>query len=665
MPPAVVGAWGSDAHDMLVRELTEIEAFYASLLQTPYRNMVRFHRLFLADRDDKRKAHEKWRANTFIPYPYSGTRTKVAALSDIFNSSDPPIQAEGLTGEAEKKGRRIERLTTYMLDGNTWPLKLDMQLQDTVIQGTSFWKLIHMRRARRLRLHVTAEQTQAFEDAIEKAVAAGAGDPPADDPAAFEEWRNAVNAAQYGSVPQLPSEPENDYEEVVEYDGPVLQRVPIFDLRFDPMIEDFQNQPVVIHRVVKSRKWLDDRTGTGPGFLFDPAQVAAALSGWDGKQFSEFEESIAGMLGLSRFTGTDPIYKNAVELWECWRPGTAAPYCIVLNRKAIVNKRPDVMPFWHGMLPFLPLRNVAMGGRALGLSDFQQTERLYAHMNTMHDLLLDATLLAVLPMFARLRDVGLPEMQRFLRPGGMLDVANPDGVKQITKMDPTLQHAFAAIAGLKDNVDESNATQPNVRGGAATIGRVSATESQGRLNQALLRQKQSVLCLESELSGLVPMALMLWYQFAPQGMKVRAVGDPPGGDPFVEYTPQDFLWAVKMDFRFRGASKALNRDLSAQQLKDLLVTGTNLQLMLPQEGRKILAKIYETLGHKGVAAIFTEAGDAEIQQLRDLQMASVRAQAATVAAGAVQQKFAGQPTPSEVPVNESGGAPPDAQPAAA
>lgn len=666
MAPRVVGAIGTDSHDLLVREITEIEQFYSALLATPYRNMVKFHRLFLADRDDKRKPHEKWRANTFLPYPYSGTRTKVAALCDIFNSSDPPIQTEGLTGEAEKRGRRIERLSTYMLDGNRWPLSLDMQLQDTVIQGTSYWKLIHRKRSRRLRLHVTPEQNAAFMASIEAAVKAGAGAPPdpTSDPEGFESWRQAVNAGQFGSVPAMPSEPENDYEEVVEYEGPSLERVPIFDLRFDPMIENFQDQPVVIHRIVKPRRWVLDRTGMGPDMLFDPGQVDAAIDGWDGKQFSEWEESIAGMLGLSRFQGKDPIYNNAMELWEVWRPGTAAPYSIVLNRKAIVNKRPDVHPFAHGMLPYIALRNVAMGGRALGLSDFQQTERLYHHMNTMHDLLLDATLLAVLPMFARLRDVGLPEMQRFLRPGGMLEISNPEGVKQLTKMDPTLQHAFGAIAGLKDNIDESNATQPNVRGSVSTIGRVSATEAQGRLNQALLRQKQSVICLESEASAMVPMAMMLWYQFAPQGMKIRAAGGDTkegGADPFVEYTPQDFLWALKMDFRFRGASKALNRDLSAQQLKDLLVTGTQLQLMLPREGRKILAKIYETLGHKGVAAIFTEAGDAEIQQLRELQMATVKAQAAATAAGSVNQKFSTAPTPAEVSVDESGGgAPPEA-----
>lgn len=657
---------GDESHDLLVREVQEIEQFYAGQLETPYRNMLRYHRLYLADRDDKRKPHEKWRANTVIPYAYSGTETKVAALSDIFHSADPPVQAEGIGGEDEQRARKIERLYSYQLEKNSWPLNLDMQLRQTVIQGTAAWKLIHVDRSRMVRMHSTPEQVQAFLKSIDEAVTAGAPPPPAtEDLGAFDEWRTNVNLAKYGEVPErpwvpMPGEPDYEFRRVTEYRGPWFEPVSMFDLRFDPMIEDLQSQPIIIHRIVKPGRWLDQRTGPGPDKIFDPGQVEAGMSGYDGRRFSDFEEQIAGWLGISRFNGEDPIYRQGVELWEVWRPGTDAPYCVVLNRKAIINKRPDVHPYWHGMHPFVFTRNTPLRGRALGLSDFQQTEKLYHHLNAFHDLLMDATLLAVLPMFAKLRDVGVPELQRFLRPGGILEIANPDGIKAVTKFDAGLQHAFGAIAGLKDNVDESNATQPNVRGSVSTIGRVSATEAQGRLNQALMRQKQHVIRLESELTPLARMSMMLWHQFEPAEMTMRVGGDDTVKNPFVDYSPEDFMWALDMDFRFRGATKALNRDLTAQQLKDVLVNASNLQLLLPQEGRKIITKILETLGHKGVAAIITAAGDAEIKQLREIQVATVKAQAAAQIQAMIQAKLQSVPVPNEVGVGEEdgGGEPP-------
>lgn len=629
--PAGVGYVGEEAHDNLVKEQIEIEQFYAGQLQTTWRNWVRWKRMYLADRDDKRKPHEKWRSNTVVPHAYSGTETAVAALSEVFLSTDPPIQTEGVGVEDEERARKIERLFAYALERNAWPLNLDIQLRDVKIQGTAAWKVTHTHRSTKVRLHSSPEQDKAFDLAIDDAVKAGAPNPPLDDPIAFEEWRNLVNTARVGNVPPMPGEPGGFQEkEIIQYRGPSYDRVSLFDLRFDPLIENVQDQPVIMQRVVKPLRWLMARTGPGADRKYDPRQVEAGVGKGAQERFSDSQKQIAGYLGLSNFDGKDPIYKDAVELLEVWRPGMDAPYLVILNRTAIINKRPDVYPYWHGMQPYVFLRNVPLAGAALGMSDFQQVEKLVHEMWTMHDLLLDATLLAVLPMFTKLREVALPDAQRQLRPGSMLEMSHPDGIKALTKFDPGLQHAFSAISSLKETHDETRATQPNVRGAASTIGRVSATESQGRLQQALQRQKQHVLRMEGEMAPLAMMSLFLWHQFEQGEMTLRVGGDELREDPFAKYDTKDFLWALNMDFRFRGATKALNRELSAQQLKDVLVTGANLRVLLPAEVRTLLKKVYEILGHKGTAAIFTQAGD------QALKMASQQQQDAQAAASAAQ-----------------------------
>lgn len=670
MPPAVVGPFGTEKHDLLVREIQEIETFYTGQLQQTWTDSVRYNRLYLADRDDLRKPHEKWRACTVVPDAFSSTETAVAALSEIFLSADPPVQAEGIGVEDLPRARKVERLHSYILDRNVWPLNLDIQLRDVKIQGTAAWKVINTTRQLNVRLHGSPQQDKAFDVAIETAVGRGAPDPGLDDtledPAKFEAWRNQVNQAGYGPVPELPTAPGAfQQKNVIQYRGPWFDRVSLFDLRFDPFVENVQDQPIVIQRVVKPLKWLMDRTGPGADKKYDAAQVEAALgSRGEQNRLSTYQQQIASFLGLSNFDGKDPIYNQSVELQECWRPGEEAPYLVILNRQAIINKRPDVYPYWHGMIPYVFLRNIPLSGKALGMSDFKQIERLIAEMNTMHDLLLDATLLAVLPMFTKLREAGLPDAQKFLRPGGMLDVTRVDGVKALTKFDPGLEHAFSMIASLQEKINETRATQPNVRGAVSTIGRVSATESQGRLQQALQRQKQSVIRMEGEMDPLALQAMMLWHQFEQGPMTAAVGGDEDRKDPFASYTTEDFIWALQMDFRFRGATRALNRELSAQQLKDLLQTASTLRLVTPAEGRTLIKSIYEILGHKGSAQVFGQQGDAAIAAQAQLEARATASQNAAQGATNQAQQNQAAATPDEITLPEGGGgeAPPPGDP---
>ncbi len=661
--PRVVGNFGDPEHDKLVHDIEELEAFYRQVLAPSFTAMVKRWRLYLSERDDKRLPHEKWRANTFVPYPFSGTETKVSALCEVMNSTDPPIQAEGFDttqpGQPDP-AKKMERLHAYTLLKNRWGWQQDLGYREMVVQGTMMWKLTWENRSRMVQVHPSMEQIRAFHQAVDQAVAQGAPPPPSD-PDGFEQWRSTVNTARmFGAIPEQPLS-NGGQEEIVEYRGPWLSRPFIGDLRFDPNIEDMQDQQLLIHRIVKSRKWVEERTGNDPGHKFDPAQVAAAMANSQGERFSQWEDDIAAMLGLPRIAQADPTYEDAVELWECWRPGKIAPYCIVMNRKAIINKTPDTMPYWHGQIPVIPVRNVPMPRRMMGISDLQSTEKLYLEMNTLHDLLLDAVLLAVMPVFTKKRGSGVVENQRYLRPGGFIDVDVADAIQTLTKFDPGLQWAFRMIQDLKSNIDETNATGPNVRGTTATIGRVSATESAGRLSQALLRTKQQVLRIEDEHQAIPSQANFLWYQFGEEKVKLRIGGDELGVDPFLNMQRSDFLQMLGVDFRFRGATKAINRELSAQQLDGWLKTATQASALTPDEIRTTLAKIYEILGHKGIGAILTSKGGAQVSSIYEAGVVQAQLQVAQAQQMAQQQQQAQQAPPDSVPVQ---GGPPEAGPPA-
>lgn len=652
---ALVGfsRYGEEQHDRIVHQIGEQELFYRQQLQPKFQQMVRWWKLYLADRDDKRGEHEKWRANVFVPYPYSGVETVVASVSDIMNSADPVIQAEGVGLDDEKKARAIERIIDYTLRKNSWAKTQDQLFRSMCVQGTTIPKLIWTKRSRVSFEHPTQQEIEAFRQAVAQAVAAGAPPPP-DDPQQFEVWRQAV--MQQGvpvAIPDLPIPHECEY---IEYRGPAIDHPQIYDLRFDPQIADMQDQELVIHRMVKTEKWLLERSGNQAWQPFDLGQVQEGLGRTQDGRFSQFEQEIADMLGITNGE-MDPLHEKAVELWECWRPNEPEPYCVILNRKVIINKAPTQMPYWHGKIPFLPIRNVCVPGHLLGISELQQPERLYYEMNSLRNLRLDAVTLAVLPAFLKQREVGLPEMQRYLKPGGIIESSRADALQQLTKFGSDIGNAFHELDTIKGDIDETNATPSLLRGSPSTVSRVSATETERRFNQALTRQKQRVLRIEDELQPLVPQLLMLWYQFGDPMIRVQAGGGDP--DALAELPRETFLEAVEMDFRFRGATKALNKDLQIQQLMGFL--RDNKEDMIPRERRAMMRRIYETTGQNQGAEIVSDQGTEMLQQQFDTQYQLQQMQAQMQAQQIQMQQMQMEMAQRQAAAQAAAGVPPQGQ----
>lgn len=625
--PDGCGRIGDSAHDALVQRVMEQEAFYREQLTEPFRAMVRWQKLYLAKRDDKRGEGEKWRANVFVPRPYSGVRAVVTQICEILNSADPRIQAVGVGDEDREGARDIERLLDYTLEQNRWSRLQDLLFTRMAIDGTNVPKLVWGNRARTVWVTPTTRQTEDFKKAVADAeLVHGEAPSFAENPAEFMAWRNLVNTAGRAKIPEPPSEGNR---EVVMYRGPMVARTSVFDLRFDPTIFELQDQPLFMHRIVKPENWLLARTGEGDDKPFDPQQVAQCLGKGEERQ-SQWDTDIAEMLGISNLAA-DPLYQRGVELFECWMPfNLDTPYGILCNRKGFINKK-SRMPFAHGMLPFIPLRNEALDPFFLGIGELQEPEALFYELNALRNLRLDAMVLRVLPMFMKMRDVALPERQRFIRPGLIQELSRADGFQAIN-MGNVPPEAFRECPEIEREIDECNATGGNVRGNQATIGRVSATESERRFSQALVRQKQRVLRLEDELSAIPPQALMLWHQFGGEEIVVKAAG----GSSLLKIPRDKLLEAVGMDFRFRGASRALNRDLQVQQLQAF---GKDFGSWLgPREMRVLMKRVLETMGHKNLSEIVSDEWTEEL-----IRRAQAQAAPQPAAGGAQAGPVAAQP----------------------
>jgi hypothetical protein len=652
----------------LVKELEERFLYFEEALKTIRQNMSRWWRLYLGERKDNRKQNEQWRSNTWLGDPFHQTQTGVAVLLSILNAIDPSISAEGVGAEDLWKGEAFTRAMDYFLRMNRWSYSQEMLLTKASIQG---WTVVETRwREIKFNMMMRPDRNTRvqYDETVNGLLKSGVPSPPnpQQDPQGYQMWieQAAVGAP---SLPQLAAAMAPAEQEIIQYRGPWFARNSDFDYYFDPNTEDWTRHELFIKRVVKPWNWIEKNPD------FDQAKVKACHRGaGDTNRVSTWEKEINAKAGLS-YNENDPLWKDAGEILECWRIFDERPYACVLNRTKIVN-RSMAHPYWHRQLPHNPIRNTPFEGRAFGLSDYAQLEKAFYDRLKLRDLLLDGLVLSVLPVFMKSRTLGLPDVQKSLSPGLVLDVNDVNGWKKAWESMPGFAELVQITQIILSDQNLMLATGENVRGQQATIGRVSATEAQSRLTQALVRWAQKAIRIEEEFNPIIPQALALVYQKWPASdprmmeLRKRMIGADQQ-DPWMDkdLSRDTFAEAINMNIKFRGASRTQDRQLQAQQLKDFIQLGASIQVapgipaLLGSEVRAGLRKIIQITGVKGAAEIVSEAGDALVMEgvktaQMSVQMAVLQGQQALQAA--MQPPQAPAPPPQKI---QYGQAPPDVQ----
>lgn len=650
--PKGIGYKGAPEHDRVVKGVEEQADFYREQLQDRWERMVKHWRLYLTDRVDNRSLEEKkWRAAIATNRPFTNVETKTAVLADIILSVDPMVQVEGVGDEDTEFAHRIERLCDYTLNHSQFRKKLPPSLRATSIQGTEYIKATWVKKAHTITIPFSKADVTAYSQILLDAVNAGAPPPPDPEamPTEFELWRKVVNDALGSKGIRVPDPPTPGAKQVVTYEGPWMGRLSAFDVWLDPLIDEMDEQTLVVHRVYKSRAWLEARVKDG---TYSKEAVAKCLENGDSLRFSDQDTQINEVLELPPFDGSDPGMRKPVELWECFRPQEEWKHLVILNRSGVINKHPEKMPYNHGSVPILPVRNVVLPGQLLGLSDLHPNEWLYYELTTLRNLRLDAVTLSVLPIFTRVREGGgLPDLKKYLSPGKILDVARQEAIQQLTKMQVPAE-AFQEPSELKEETDEGFGIGGNVRGQTATVGRVSATESQSRLNQALSRLKLHALTFENDWEPFLKQSISLWQQFGNEEVRARI----SGVDPLLNYSGGDLERALVVDLRFRGATRAIAKDLVAQQL---MMFGEKFAAnMLPKEQRALMALIYQTLSLRNLDKVISSEGTADLDQAYQIKKEAALAQAEMAKMQATMAKVGGPPAggPGDAAANAQGAA---------
>lgn len=642
LPPGYVVP--PDVEERIAKDADELIDLYFNQLQPIWEEGVRFHNLYFSQTEDPRSDEEKlWRAHIFPPRPQIITESKTSVLFDIITSSDPMIQAEGVE-ETDTGGQYGEKMLAYFQRGMGFRKFLAPFLRNVGIQGTEFNKLYFGKRTHVFNFVPSASDLDYFTKSLLDAKAAAPGVPPPDpmkDPGAFKVWADIMNKSGKVKIPEVPTVGKR---EIKVYRGPMIDRISYFDVWLDPAEDEIQKQPGVMHRLVKHRRWWEDQAGDDSSLPFDAAAVARALDegrspNWTkyGQRFTTHKQRFYDILNITETSTRDPIYEGSFEGFECYF-GTDGvrgeyPYVVLLNG-VVINKNPRQMPYMHGQNPIFAARNLSIGGLAHGISDYRPLESIFMENAAFRNLRLDGAKLAMIPILAKLASIGSPALLKQLKPGTIVNVPRMDAFGQLFKMTMP-EGAWREPADLQTDMDESTATYGQVRGAAATVGRVSATENSNRFNQAISRLKLCASQIENDMDDFAFQCLALAYQYIDPETRLK-VGGP--GDPYISVEQSKILEAMEQDYVFLGAVNAINREAIAQKLNEFGKTyAVNLT---PVEMRTLMEDVISSFGIRNAKRIVSPDGTKDAKDAYNIKEQVAKAQAAITLAGLQQQLIA-------------------------
>jgi hypothetical protein len=602
-----LGGFRDPRNGEAARRVWEWETWLRSALTDYFSEAVEHQKIYLSQRKDHRKPWEKkWRAHTLQPYGWIICEAKTSVVSDIINAADPLMQVSGHGDEDLDTARRAERMVDFDLTQNRWRLFSQQVLREASYLGTSAFKVTWREDySKVLDLDVAAEKQ--FSE-FRRLMKAGAGMDVPKDPVEYEQWRAERIEEGYADLPDHPGRRVLD---VNTFRGPSFDRVSLFDLRFNPMIEDWSQQPMIIQRIVKPKKWVLDRAGDDPRLPFDKESVQWAINALPEQRFQQWELEQAAMLGLSAATAGHPFSTNELcELWEVFDfEDEEAPYKVILNRVALINKDPRGMPYGHGECPIHLFRNIPHPGIALGMSEIKAPKKLFYELWTLRDLRLDSVTLQALPVFQKLNEMGVTEISKILEPGRSIPVSRLDAIKRL-ELGSVHPDVWREIEALKQEIDDSTSVYTSVRGQPATINRVSASESSQRSSSALTRLKTAATVFEEETRRAIRQALYLRYQNTAPEELIQLGG--PGTDEYMTVSKENLADALKYDFDFRGPSLVINKEMQAQQMMQWFST---FGQFLPQHRQLYVAReAWDIIGLRGRDKILPDSDILAAQQ---------------------------------------------------
>lgn len=606
---------------------------------------------------------QAFRSIAAIPLVQRTVESKAAALAALICKPDPLVDCDATTdanyGDA---ARFATRMVSWALYRNKFRSKLISFFRDVGTDGTKWIQTYWRRDISPVYLPYSDKELEDWQARVLEAANTLEVEPPdipADvDPELWQRWIDDVNKSGRLAKP-IPDMPMTGKTVIKHYEGPAIRGLYYADVLVHPE-QDWEDQRVVVQRQWVPVEQLRAMAGTGPDQPLNRSALEYAIgmgAKWGGgdQTRNAYLERHFSMLGVEREPALDEqTYGGLVLIETFYRRHDPEPFILLANRAAIVNKDRQRMPFMHGRIPLLPLRLCHIDGTPFGLSSVQQTEPIAYESNRIIAHVLDAMLLAILPVFTRLKDVPWPARLLRLSAGQVIPVPRHDVLQALTKSaPPDLNGALQLVNWLAGWNDDAEATPAVTRGSSSSQGgRPSATSVVQDLAQATNRIWSIAVEAEDDLDEIPRQFLGLMYENFEPGQRVYVGGQ---GDPYVNLSKDQLARVLDMDFNFRGATRSINRELLVNAL---MTFGAKFgQTMLASEVRALASSTWDEMGLRRKDEVLNPAQTEVLRKKDEIAVKAAAMQLAPNSSVDVPQQPGAPPAPT-APVGPGAAAPP-------
>lgn len=182
----------------------------------------------------------------------------------------------------------------------------------------------------------------------------------------------------------LPYQVPDEYEEdVVEYDGPWVEPLDIWDFYLDPEGTSVDDAAYACHRVFRTLPELEEMERKG--IYRNIEHVRAGIS--DPETKGRWRRVGAINKDIPEDTPHD---QQQIELLEYW---TDDWVCVVAARSVVIRDEPN--PFYHGRKPFVEIIDHPLPHEFYGIGEIEPIRYLQREVNTLRNQTIDATAFSI------------------------------------------------------------------------------------------------------------------------------------------------------------------------------------------------------------------------------------------------------------------------------
>ncbi len=571
----------------LVRKKIEYYEYLVTLLLPRWQQEVTWERRYLADTtlvDTRDEDEKKWRSLLMLPYGFSGIQALVTNLMDQLMSTSPLNQVRGRGPEDQNDGA-LERLTNYTFgELNDMAEFSEKAFTRGCIGGMDIWKLSFRNEWTEHNFTPRDEDEVRFREALDAAQKiTGLEAPLVKDPGtnsvdrvAWRKWVDQVRSIN--PALRIPAIPVSGPRRVRGFVGPYLRSVRKWDLAYDPTVARADGQHCMFHRIVIPKADLEKKAKEDPDF-YDQGAIANLATRGGYRETSALQAELHEALGFAgNIQEDDPYYRDSVELIEFFAPGSDDfCYGMIGNRCELITKKPEKYPYEARRQPFSFYYNVPTGDEAVGIGEYQQLGMMHDAADKLLMSQVDLAMMQALAPLKRKKGWGLANALPTIRPGAIVDVEDNEDLTELFDFSKTQKNNEALLNFFMKLHDDAQGTFGSLRGAPGEVGRISATEDQGRRSAMMARVKARLYRFGTAMKPMHQLACAFWKQFGEHEMLENIAGL----DPFLALSSDVLENGLKQDYVFMPATVSNEATMQVQQLTEMYTAGMKSGLINP------------------------------------------------------------------------------------